>query len=65
MNAKLYVTIKEEVFEDPSMQFVKDKLIPFRGYPVLEIVGDKFLILGENNEFVEMFPRKCNFLRRD
>lgn len=57
------VEIKEETFKEQGMQFLsKIGFRPNRQYRVLSVVGDKLLLVKEDGEMVEIFPRKCRYV---
>lgn len=57
------VEIKEETFKESGMQFLnKAGFKPNRPYRVLSVVGDKLLLVNQDGEMVEVFPRKCRYI---
>lgn len=53
------VIFKEEAFKE--MTFLKTLAKHGEAYKVIGTVGDRLLVLGENNEMIEIYPRKCLF----
>lgn len=60
-NPLFYIKVKKEAFNDPTTPFVKEKFDPETEYPVVCIVGDRLVVVIENGELIELYPRKCLF----
>ena len=57
------VEIKEETFRESGMQFLaKIGFEPNRPYRVLSVVSDKLLLVKDDGEMVELYPRKCKYV---
>jgi hypothetical protein len=57
------VEIKQETFKENGMQFLaKIGFEPNHPYRVLSVVGDKLLLVKEDGEMVELYPRKCKYV---
>jgi hypothetical protein len=56
-----YVKVKIEALNDPTTSFLKGKIDPNLEYPVICTAGDRFVLVTDNDEFVEIYPRKCLF----
>ncbi len=60
-NPLFYVRVKQDAFSDPATSFIREKLQPDVEYPVVAVVSDRFVLVAENGDFIELYPRKCVF----